>query len=123
VITGVSPNNGSQHGGTNVTITGINFQSPVRVQFGNQAGNVTSSTSTTINGTTPADSGAFPSQQCLAGALRGTRQRPASVPVTVITPLTGCTDPRPNGSHFTPPDPSCQVEVPPEDGGGGGGGG
>jgi hypothetical protein len=123
VITGVSPNNGSQNGGTNVTITGINFQSPVRVQFGNQAGNVTSSTSTTINVTTPAYSGTFPTQQCQAGDLLGTRQLPASVNVTVINLLTGCTDTLPNGFNFNPTDTSCQVEVPPEDGGGGGGGG
>jgi hypothetical protein len=53
----VSPNNGSDLGGTSVTITGINFMPNSQVFFGsNVATNVTYVNSTTITATTPATS-------------------------------------------------------------------
>lgn len=56
-ITGISPTTGSARGGTTVTITGRNFQGPLRVLFGTQEATIVSFNSTSITVLTPALSG------------------------------------------------------------------
>jgi len=57
VVTSVTPGKGPTSGGTNVTITGSNFQLGAAVLFGNLNGTVTAVTPTSITVTTPAHSG------------------------------------------------------------------
>lgn len=113
LITRITPTNGPQAGGTNVTITGLGFEAPVRVLFGSQNASVGATTSTSISVVTPAYTGAFSTQQCQSGDQIGTQFVPASVDVEVINLLTGCSDTLPNGYNYNPSNSGCQVEPPP----------
>jgi hypothetical protein len=53
IISGISPSSGPQGGGTNVTISGVNFASPLTVSFGTNAGTVNSVSSSSVSATTP----------------------------------------------------------------------
>lgn len=110
LITGVSPNSGGSGGGTTVTVSGENFQAPVRVLFGGNAGTVLSTSSTAISVRTPAFTGTFPTEPCSIPApvmgdpdIPGTRQLSASVAVQVINLDTGCTNTLPGGFLYVPP--------------------
>jgi hypothetical protein len=116
VILGLTPNNGSAGGNTLVTISGLNFDDPVRVLFGPNAGNVISTTATSIGVRTPPFTGTFDTQSCTTGDdMAGTQQVAASVNVTVINLETGCSDTLPGGFTYNPSIPGCVAT-----GGGGG---
>jgi PKD repeat protein len=116
-ISGVTPNSGTSHGGTVVTVLG-NFFEPAfgdRVLFGGSAGsvNAAASTSTQLVVTTPPFTGTFPTQPCVQGDLTGTMSIPTAVDVQVTNVSSGCTDTLPKGFTFIPADQSCHVTPPP----------
>src|SRR5436190_9119496 len=96
-ITSVNPNSGSTAGGTNVTITGTNFQSNATVKFGGVAAtNVNVTSSTTITATTPAHAaGAVDVLVTNADAQSGTLTAgfTYNVPAPTITSITPATGP------------------------------
>jgi len=113
VITGVSPGSGTQNGGTNVTISGQGFLSPLRVLFGDQAASVqsVSSDGTQIVVTTPTFSGDLNTEDCGDG---GTRFVPTAVDVQMENLVTTCDDTFSNGFVYNPSDTTCRNETPPE---------
>lgn len=116
IITNVQPVSGPAGGGTVVTITGSNFDPPARVTFGAQAGNVTSTTPTTIIVTTPPFAGTFDSVACddtPGDGQAGTRQVPEAVDVTVTNLDTSCTDTLVGAFSYLPADSSCVGDEPP----------
>ncbi len=116
LITRVQPSSGPAAGGTVVTITGTNFDPPVRVTFGEQAGNVTATSPTSITVTTPVFAGTFDSVACddsPGDGQAGTRQVPRAVDVTVENLDTNCTDTLVGAFSFLPPDATCVGDEPP----------
>jgi hypothetical protein len=113
IITSVSPNSGTQNGGTLVTLGGIDFTDPVRVLFGDQAASVESlaADGSQIQARTPTFSGDLEEEPCGDGGMRFV---PTAVDVTVMNLVTGCEDTFSNGFVFTPTDTSCRNETPPE---------
>jgi hypothetical protein len=86
-VTGVSPANGPEAGGTSVTITGTNLTGATAVDFGNSSASVTADSATSITATAPAVAS------------------PATVDVTVTT--AGGTSAKSQADQFTylPPAP------------------
>lgn len=114
IITGVSPSSGSQNGGTNVTITGVNFTSPMVVEFtiGGQtfSAQVTSISATTIVVKSPAvPNSVLTSEACDVDGdgTPGTRYIATSATVKVTSPLTSCTDDFAGAFLYTPASPTC----------------
>jgi hypothetical protein len=114
IITGVSPTTGGQGGGTNVTISGVNFTSPVVVEFqiGGQtfSAQVTSVSSTAIVVKSPAvPSSVFTTQPCDVDAdgTLGTQAIPTAATIKVTSPLTGCTDDFTGAFLYTPAGATC----------------
>jgi hypothetical protein len=92
--TGISPVNGTTAGGTDVTITGTNFTTPMTVLFGGTpATNVTVTSSTTLTARTPARPAGVVSVTIQAAGMQATLtnaftyRQPATV--TSITPNSG----------------------------------
>lgn len=114
IITGVSPSSGSQNGGTNVTITGVNFTSPMVVEFtiGGQtfSAQVTSISATTIVVKSPAvPNSVLTSEACDVDGdgTPGTRYIATSATVKVTSPLTSCTDDFAGAFLYTPASTTC----------------
>lgn len=113
VITGIAPNNGGENGGTVVTVSGQQFETPVRVVFGDQAGSVTGATASSVTTQTPRFTGTFMTQACQTGGGEpGERFIPSSVDVELINLTTGCTDTFTNGFTYNPNDNSCRTTTP-----------
>lgn len=96
-ITSFTPSSGSTAGGTNVQITGTNFQNGARVQFGSAAAlSVTVNSATSINATTPAGSGSVnitvtnPDGQSATSSAQFTFVPPGPQ-ITSVTPNSGPT--------------------------------
>jgi hypothetical protein len=114
VITGVSPNSGPGAGGTTVNINGSGFEAPVRVLFGGNQAPLQSTSATQVRVTTPAFTGAFPTEACTTtGGVPGTRQRAVSVEVSLTNLNTGCVDTVPGGFIYEPPSTCVPNEAPP----------
>jgi hypothetical protein len=96
-VTGVSPNNGSTAGGSNVTITGTNFVAGATVTFGSTAAtNVSVTSNTTITATSPSGSaGAVTvtvTESGQSGSLANAFTYVAPTPtVTAVSPTSGST--------------------------------
>ncbi|HVT18611.1 MAG TPA: IPT/TIG domain-containing protein [Thermoanaerobaculia bacterium] len=113
-ISSINPTSGTGNGGTQVIITGANFDpNAVRVLFGTQAATINSATSSQLVVTTPQFTGTYPTQACTLGSSTGTQNLPASVNVTVTNLQTTCTDTVNNAFNFLPPDASCHIPPPP----------
>ncbi len=119
VITGVSPNTGDEDGGYSATISGLGFEDPVRVRFGDQAVTVTSFSPTSLTVSVPNYGGGFETQDCEIAGVSGNMFVPAAIDVSVENLLTECTNEFEGGFSFIPDDTSCRIDT----GGGGGGGG
>lgn len=110
VITNLNPSSGPEAGGTTITIFGQGFESPLRVNFGDQAASVVSSTSTSITVRTPRFTGTFPTEACddNGDGTQGTRNRPTSVDVKVTNLTSTCNDTFTRAFTYTPADGSCR---------------
>ena len=103
-ITSVTPNSGSESGGTRVTVNGTGFREPLRVRFGTFYGTVTSVSETAIEVTTPASSVPLQSVSCGDG---GTEYQPTPVAVTVEFGDGATAATLANGFFYTPDNTGC----------------
>jgi PKD repeat protein len=115
VILQVSPVAGKQAGGDTVTITGKDFESNVRVEFGGIAA-VTpqvAPSGASLTAQTPAFTGAFDSVPCddNGDGQMGLKYRPKAVDVKVTSLATGCTDTFALAFSYNPTDTSCRGDV------------
>jgi len=102
-------------GGGTVTVRGRNFESPVRVLFGDTAGDVltVNEMGTVITVSAPAFEGNFPTETCTTGgSIQGTRQTPVRVDLRVINLLTTCSTVLTNAITYEPDDGSCVEDAP-----------
>lgn len=117
IITGAVPSSGPESGNTQVTITGLNFQNPLRVLFGDQAASVqsVSSNGTQIVVKTPPFSGTLPEKSCddNGDGTQGMKFIPASVSISVSNLVTGCDDSFNGAFSYTPSDTSCRGDTAP----------
>lgn len=123
LITGISPTSVlGAAGGQQATISGGNFEAPVRVMFGDQSASVVSSTSTSIVVIVPALAGGFETEACddNGDGTEGERFIPTAVDITVTNLVTGCEDVFEGGFLYRPTDTSCRGDVAPDGDGGGG---
>ena len=113
-ISNLSPNRGTDAGGTNVRITGVGFFAPLRVLFDGVPGQVTSvaSNGSSIQVRTPRFNGegetAWETEDCtLADSTTGVRNisTPVTVDVELSTNGTGSLD---SAFFYNPSDTSCQ---------------
>lgn len=113
VVNSIDPTTLPQ-GGTTVTLTGVNFESPVLVTFGGRRGNnaVVSDDGTTITVDAPSFTGSFPTEDCTQGGLTGERSLPVAVDVVVTNSLTTCNDVLQDAVLYTPADTSCRIDPP-----------
>lgn len=98
-----------------VTVTGQNFEDPVRVLFGDSAGGnpMVSDDGTEIVVNPPAFNGNFPTEDCTTtDGLEGNQAQPVRVDLRVTNLFTTCTDVFPNGITYNPPDSDCIAELP-----------
>lgn len=102
-ITAVTPNSGSESGGTRVTISGTGFREPLVVNFGSFPATVTSVTDTAIEAITPPASGPLTFVACGNG---GKEYQPTPFDVSV-TPATGSSISLANGFFYTPDNTGC----------------
>ncbi len=126
IVTGINPSSVlGGGGGQQATITGANFEAPLRVEFGGQSASVLSSTSTSIQVIVPALAGTFDEVACddNGDGTEGQRFVNTAVDITVTNLVTGCSDTFTGGFQYRPTDTTCRGDVAPEDPGGGGGGG
>lgn len=126
IVTGINPSSVlGGGGGQQATITGANFEAPLRVEFGDQSASVLSSTSTSIQVIVPALAGTFDEVPCddNGDGTEGQRFVNTAVDITVTNLVTGCSDTFTGGFQYRPTDTTCRGDVAPEDPGGGGGGG
>lgn len=112
IATSVNPNSGGQGGGTNVTISGLNFVAPLTVSFGTNAGTVNSVTSTSVSATTPPfPDSIFGSGTSCDDDMDGTvghRFGPVSVDVKLTSPVTTCTTTLAGAFRVNPSNTGCQ---------------
>ena len=113
-IFNISPSLGPGATPTARTISGINFEDPVRALFGEAAGGVNASSSSSISVTTPTFS-MFDEESCDddGDGTQGMRFVNTSVDLTVINLLTQCEDILTGGYTFTPSDTSCRGDMGP----------
>lgn len=126
IVTGINPSSVlGGGGGQQATITGANFEAPLRVEFGDQSASVVSSTSTSIQVIVPALAGTFDEVACddNGDGTEGKRFVNTAVDITVTNLVTGCSDTFTGGFQYRPTDTTCRGDVAPEDPGDGGGGG
>ena len=114
IITGVSPGTGSQNGGTTVTITGVNFTSPMVVEFvvgsASFSAQVTSISANTIVVKSPAvPNSVLNSESCDVDAdgTQGTRYIATAATIKVTSPITSCTDDFAGAFLYTPASAAC----------------
>jgi hypothetical protein len=114
IITGVSPSSGSQGGGTNVTIAGVNFTSPMVVEFtiggSTFSAQVTGITSTAITAKAPAvPNSVMSTESCDVDndGTAGTRYIATAATVKVSSPITGCNDDFAGAFLYTPSSTGC----------------
>jgi PKD domain/IPT/TIG domain len=116
LIEDVDPTSLPGAGGTSVTITGRNFEPPVRVLFGDGIGGnpTVSDDGRTITVFAPAFNGTFPTEDCDAAGLEGTRSVPVRVALRVINLLTTCDDSLSNVITYNPAgaDATCTANDP-----------
>lgn len=114
VVTGLSPNSGTGNGNTTVTISGLNFDEPLRVFFGEKAATVVSVSpdGTSITVLTPSFSD-FQEEACddNADGTEGNRFVPTAVDVMVVNLVTDCEDMFTGGFTYTPSDVSCRGDL------------
>jgi PKD repeat protein len=111
LITAVSPGSGPQAGNTLVTISGLGFDAPVEVLFGDQAGAVQSTTPESITVRTPVFAIEFNTQACddsPGDGQQGERFVPTAVDVSVENLTTGCQDDSNDAFVVVPTDQSCR---------------
>ena len=110
VIANLSPNSGPQAGGTTVTITGFNFESPARVLFGDQAASIVSVAPGQIVVQAPRFTGTFPTEACddNGDGTQGQRNQAVSVDVRVVNQGSTCDDTFQRGYTYNPADVSCR---------------
>lgn len=106
---------GTEAGGTSVTISGSGFTastSGVEVLFDGVRGTVSSASTTSIQVTTPAFTGTLQTVACTTGA-GGTQNAPTPVDVQVINTDTGCTSAvLKRAFTYDPTDTSCTSDQP-----------
>lgn len=111
VVTGVSPSSGTGNGGTNVTISGVGFDAPVQVTFGDAAASVINVNpgGTAITALTPSFN-QFEEEACddNGDGTEGSRFVRTSVDVTVTNLLTDCDNTLTGGYTYVPSDTSCR---------------
>lgn len=118
-IAGVSPGSGPQGGGTAVTISGENFEAPVRVELEGPRGGpfsstVTSTSSTSVGITTPAvPNSVLDTEACddNADGTPGERFIRTAFDVQVENTSTGCSDTFQGGFTYIPSDRTCRNDV------------
>lgn len=104
--------------GIPVTITGVNFEDPSQVFFGNQRGNnpVVSGGGSIINVIAPPFNGTFRTETCTVTEggrqLAGTRQREQTVDIRVVSSLTTCESTLTGAFTFVPEDQTCRPNQP-----------
>jgi len=115
-VSGISPPDGGQAGGTLVTLSGT-FPDPAstQVQFGQEtASPAPGSTTRVLVVTAPPFTGVFPTEPCAGPpGLTGTVMLPASVDVTVTDAVTGCSLTVTGAYSYLPADGSCHLSLPP----------
>jgi hypothetical protein len=103
-ISAVSPNSGTESGGTRVTIHGVGFEEPLRVFIHNALATVTAVSSTSISAITPAlPPGTLTTVECGTG---GKQYIPLPVDVEVEN-ANGSTDTLVGGYSYTPDNGKC----------------
>ena len=105
-ITSVVPNEGSESGGTRVTIHGVGFVEPLRVQFGEVYGTVVSVESDSVVAITPRTPQGFLEDstiECGNGGKQYVR-KPVNVSVELATGGDAVLD---NGFFYTPDNKQC----------------
>jgi hypothetical protein len=117
-IGSITPASVSGNGNSTVTLTGINFDNPVRVLFGAEAGSAQApvcdvSGSCTVKVTVPPFTGTYPTTPCTSSGVAGTMKTPVSVNVVLTNVLTTCADTLQGAITFIPPDQSCQITATP----------
>lgn len=104
-ITAVVPNEGSESGGTRVSIQGVGFVEPLRVEFGDVYGTVVSVTSTEVVAITPQTPGGFlDTIECGNGGKLYIR-KPVNVTVEFASELVDAV--LDNGFFYTPDNDQC----------------
>ena len=118
VVTGVSPSSGPQAGNTQVTISGLGFQSPVRVRFCRDgtcfAATIVSVSDSQIIVRTPSvPNDTLEEEQCddNADGTLGDRYIPTSFDVQVENLLTTCEDEFEGAFTYIPSDQSCRGDM------------
>jgi len=117
IIFGISPNSGGI--GTVATVSGSNFEPPVRVLFGGADGSsaaISGATSTSIGVTvpTPPPSFSFQTVACDANGdniASGTRNIPTPISVTVRNLGSGCESTLSNAFTLNPSDVACNGDT------------
>ena len=136
VITSVSPSSGSQNGGTQVAIGGLNFYPPVRVSFDVGGETLTASVVSVEDGgpgaedvitirTPSVPNSVFDTEACddNGDGTLGERYIPTAADIRLVSLLTDCEDEFLGGFIYTPSNQSCRNDVAPDDGEGDGGDG
>lgn len=113
VITGVSPGGGPQAGNTTVTISGLNFTSPVVVEFVIAGQSFSASVTSVSSGSIVVKSPGVPnsvmsSESCDAGGgAAGTRYISTAATIKVTNPVTDCVDDFSNAFLYAPTSGAC----------------
>jgi len=105
-IEAISPNGGPDSGGTAVTISGIGFNSPLQVFFGELLATVTGVSATSISAVTPP--GVVDTEDCDVGGTDGVRNVATPVEVRVVL-SSGSSASVSGGFTYQPVDTSCRI--------------
>lgn len=110
-----SPSSGTQAGGTQVTFTGSNLNSPLQVLFADRPGTVVSANGSTVTvRTPPLPDAELDTQACDGngdGQANGEQFIPTAVPVEIINGNTTCSASFDGLFTYTPTDNSCRNDT------------
>ncbi|HPR64557.1 MAG TPA: IPT/TIG domain-containing protein [Thermoanaerobaculia bacterium] len=109
-ITSISPSAGQE--GDVITITGQNFNDPMRVTFGDVERPAIFNSSTSIQAEVPVFSDSYDTQECTVGACQGEQYINTPVDIGVYNIFTGCSDELQNAFFYIPTDTSCRIDAP-----------